>query len=257
MARQNRAPFDHEKAVDFGALRAVLDHGLNGVHRVWNHYRPLMIDEYCDRLASIATLAQLPTVRLFVPASGAPMALDLGRELVEVSDESAAVAVDEAKRQGVTAIPAAPGAGVMSARAIATTVMFADHVTVTGASHVLRLTPGPIDTAVIARVRRELQTLKWTWVTDQLLGSVSAAAHWGRVETLRPPDITAAVGPGVSVRWYASELLDQATCPPCGGIDGRNYASLDAALVDYPAGGYRDCAGLTRCRGTLVAVYDR
>jgi hypothetical protein len=257
MGRSNRAPYDHEAAVDFGAIRTVLDHGFGAVHGLWTTYRLPLIDEYCDRLAAVTALGQLPTVRIIVPAEGSQMALDLGRVLTRVAEESAKVAVAEAARQGVTAIPAAPASGAMSARAIATTVMIADHMTVTGASHTLRLTPGPIDADVVARVKHELRALTWAWVSDQLLGAVAAAAHWGRVETLRPPDVSAATPAGTGVRWYASELLDPATCNPCSKIDGREFRSLDEALRDYPAGGYRDCRGMTRCRGTLVAVYDR
>jgi hypothetical protein len=55
---------------------------------------------------------------------------------------------------------------------------------------------------------------------------------------------------------YASELLDKATCGPCEQIDGKHYPSLAAAKVDYPAGGFKDCAGGDRCRGTLVTVWD-
>lgn len=56
---------------------------------------------------------------------------------------------------------------------------------------------------------------------------------------------------------YASELLDRNTCGPCGEIDGRTYVNLEAALVDYPgAGGYVECEGGARCRGTLVLVWD-
>lgn len=55
---------------------------------------------------------------------------------------------------------------------------------------------------------------------------------------------------------YASELLDRNTCRPCSRIDGTDYPSLAAARADYPLGGYRACEGGSRCRGTLVFVYD-
>jgi hypothetical protein len=69
----------------------------------------------------------------------------------------------------------------------------------------------------------------------------------------------AAVGRGgpVPSRVYASELLDGRQCGPCEAVDGREYASLEEALVDYPAaGGYVHCEGGPRCRGTLVFVWD-
>jgi hypothetical protein len=54
---------------------------------------------------------------------------------------------------------------------------------------------------------------------------------------------------------YASELLDSNTCESCVEIDGTEYPDLDAAEADYPTGGYMDCYGGPRCRGTLVGVY--
>lgn len=55
---------------------------------------------------------------------------------------------------------------------------------------------------------------------------------------------------------YASEILDQNTCGPCSLVDGKQYADLDTARVDYPNGIYVHCEGGSRCRGTLVVVWS-
>lgn len=57
-------------------------------------------------------------------------------------------------------------------------------------------------------------------------------------------------------RYYASELLDKATCQPCHAIDGTQYDTIEDARVDYPAGGFKDCLGGSRCRGTVVGVWS-
>lgn len=57
-------------------------------------------------------------------------------------------------------------------------------------------------------------------------------------------------------QYYASELLDANTCDLCETIDGTEYMSLADAELDYPGGGFIDCAGGGNCRGTLVAVYS-
>ena len=44
-------------------------------------------------------------------------------------------------------------------------------------------------------------------------------------------------------------------CHACAAVDGREYPDLQAAREDYPLGGYRDCDGQARCRGTLVFEY--
>lgn len=55
---------------------------------------------------------------------------------------------------------------------------------------------------------------------------------------------------------YASEILDGNTCDPCGAVDGARYLSIDDAHVDYrEGGGFRQCDGGLRCRGTLVFVH--
>jgi hypothetical protein len=59
----------------------------------------------------------------------------------------------------------------------------------------------------------------------------------------------------VAKGYYASELLDKATCDPCSIIDGTQYDTLAQAKADYPNGGYKDCLGGDRCRGTIVAVW--
>lgn len=61
---------------------------------------------------------------------------------------------------------------------------------------------------------------------------------------------------GTAAAIYASELLDRNTCGPCSLVDGHRYVDEAAALVDYPAGIFRQCAGGLRCRGTLVYVWD-
>jgi len=67
-----------------------------------------------------------------------------------------------------------------------------------------------------------------------------------------PPPLSEQVG-----YLYATELLDDRTCDPCGAIDGTQYASLDDASNDYPGlgGGYVWCDGRENCRGSLVVVY--
>lgn len=56
---------------------------------------------------------------------------------------------------------------------------------------------------------------------------------------------------------YGSELLDTNTCGPCAEVDGKRWETIEAASQEYPqGGGYRDCDGGRRCRGTLVYVWD-
>lgn len=78
-------------------------------------------------------------------------------------------------------------------------------------------------------------------------GATSRATNSGRVAAMEAGPTSAVV---------ASELLDDATCPPCEEIDGTEYATVEEALDDYPGGGYVGCEGMDACRGTLVATFD-
>jgi hypothetical protein len=61
----------------------------------------------------------------------------------------------------------------------------------------------------------------------------------------------------------ATEVLDLHTCEPCIAIDGTVFGYSDdpiavaAALAAYPVGGYINCLGKERCRGTLIARYEK
>jgi hypothetical protein len=59
---------------------------------------------------------------------------------------------------------------------------------------------------------------------------------------------------GADLDLYASELLDRNTCPACLYIDGQTLTVAQAKAL-YAGGGYLECDGGPRCRGTVVAVY--
>lgn len=84
-------------------------------------------------------------------------------------------------------------------------------------------------------------------VADQLGGLLSAAQHAGRLSVLEhaPP----------GTRFRANEVNDRNRCPACADVAGTEYPTLRAALADYPAAGFRSCAGRGRCRGHIAPVW--
>lgn len=81
-------------------------------------------------------------------------------------------------------------------------------------------------------------------------GSLTGLANGARVHTL-------ASGPVGSI--YADETLDGNTCEPCRAIHGRFICTTDD-LGPYDRlygamGGYKDCLGGVRCRGTVTGVW--
>lgn len=55
---------------------------------------------------------------------------------------------------------------------------------------------------------------------------------------------------------FGTEIMDGNTCAACKAVDGKQYSTLEEALAAYPNGGYGECLGGLRCRGTLVFMYD-
>lgn len=100
---------------------------------------------------------------------------------------------------------------------------------------------------VTAGVQDHLEGLTEAGPRDAVGGAITQAQNEGRRTVLS----VAPVG-----RYFSSEVLDKSSCAPCRRVDGTEYATLAESAVAYPSGGYRDCLGDTRCRGTIVTVWS-
>lgn len=110
------------------------------------------------------------------------------------------------------------------------------------AASVSSLEPG----AAATIVRDHLNSLTDAALNEQLGGATQQAYNSGRRSYM------AASGPK---EIFASEILDGNACANCNGVDGTEWKTLAEAEVAYPLGGFVECEGGLRCRGTLVAVY--
>lgn len=104
--------------------------------------------------------------------------------------------------------------------------------------------------AVVGDVSAFLDTLSTTSLRDQLGGALTAAQNAGRVAVLQAAPASAG-----TAKYVASEILDVNTCAKCQDEDEHQFASLAEAEQAYPSGGYLECQGDLRCRGTVVAVW--
>jgi hypothetical protein len=112
------------------------------------------------------------------------------------------------------------------------------------------VTSGRSGKQVADLVDRDLKDLSIRTPRDYIGSAMSSAQNAGRYAVLN-------VAPeGI---YLASEILDKRTCGPCQKIDGTEFSSLAEAAEAYPAGaaGYSSCAGGGRCRGTMIAVWNR
>jgi hypothetical protein len=84
---------------------------------------------------------------------------------------------------------------------------------------------------------------------EQLGAALTAAQNHGRTSVLRAaPQARHAV-------YVSTEVLDKNTCGPCRNEDGTEFPDIAAAEAAYPMGGFKDCKGFARCRGTVMAVW--
>lgn len=98
-------------------------------------------------------------------------------------------------------------------------------------------------------VDEHLAGLSGAAVEEQVGAAMSAAQNEGRMAVL-------AVAPPAT--YTATEILDSKnTCKPCRNVDGTRYDTLEEARAAYPSGGYINCLGGPRCRGTLVTVWPQ
>lgn len=243
-----REPTDVEVAskADFAAIDKEWDTQTSSLVTRWQEIRAVQIAELQQLIAdSGGDLAALAT--LSATPDGAGM---IAAALKTMAGLGAAQAVAEAIRQGH------PGAATPSidhlhpeleARAGALEQILSQSISQAASTKAVQLSGGAIDPAdVSTQVGDYLTGLSDAYLKDQLGGALSAAMNAGRL---------AAMDANQATSFYASELLDTNTCQPCEDVDGTEYVSAEDAASDYPAGGYRDCQGGPRCRGTVVAIY--
>lgn len=96
-------------------------------------------------------------------------------------------------------------------------------------------------------ITKEVESIPLDGSVDMAKQAVHNAHGKGRYEAaaeLNPTEI------------FGTEIMDGNTCAACKAVDGKQYATLEEALAAYPNGGYSECLGGLRCRGTLVFMYD-
>ena len=179
----------------------------------------------------------------------------LRRALGEMAESAAVQMAVEAGEQGVKVRPPKVDEGLRNAFgselieiAAATAALLAADTAGSAGREALRLlVPGVRGSEVAEKVGGFLRGLKNWFRRDQLGGALHRAQNTGRMATL-------AAAP--KARYFATERNDSNRCQPCTDIDGTEFEDLDAVRAVYGAGGYQDCEGGIRCRGTVTAVWE-
>lgn len=250
-----RAPFDHEiKAeVDFDVIEAEYEDSVAAMIKAYGPIRESQIDEVVAGIIAALDIDDVDEAMIALASVGATPAgqAELMGIVGPLVESSSAAAVAEGLAQGldVSAVDVAAALEKVEARVDGLVRVMAAEFSAAATRQALNRTGGSLSAAEIgAQVKEHLEGLTDAYLKDQFGGVAQTAINSGRVETfIKNANFT---------RLYASELLDRNTCTVCANKDGEEYDSADAALADYPSGGYVSCQGGIRCRGTLVGVGD-
>lgn len=178
----------------------------------------------------------------------------LATSMTGMASTAAKQAAAEASTQGVTA-PAQPASNdTLTKLAETAAALQGAQLALSAGAEAARIAGGGSTSGedVATKVGTFLEGLTDSALTNRLPGALSAAQNESRIATF--------LG-GPSADLFASEVNDANTCGPCVDIDGQYIGNTaDADISDaidllYPAGGYIDCQGRERCRGSIVASY--
>lgn len=243
-----RQPADYEvrAQVDFASMDVQWQTALDKLFRDWqNEVTAAQIEHLTSAISKSDNLETLASLE--APALGSAI---LSAAMREMYDEGVRQAITEAKAQGheIAEPKAEDYTANFDARAKAVDEVNARTLGNMAGARAMRLSGGTLDREEVADGTREYLTgLRFAMLRDRLGGALTAAMNTGR---------RAVMAEGPVAQYYSSELLDNNTCVPCTGVDGTQYNSLADSERDYPGGGYVDCLGGDRCRGTVVAVYQ-
>lgn len=242
-----RTPTDIEAAskADFGGIQADWANALDALETDWATLAADQRKQIEDAIAAAAEaddIAALADLRV----DNAEAASVTAKWMETLAEDSAARAADELAEQGATTGSADVDSSRLSAVAQVTSGLLASGLVALATRTALQVWAPGAGSAVTTAVRSALDGLTGAALRDSLGAALSAAQNEGRVAAFEASDSV--------LTYYASEILDNATCSACGEVDGHEYTTLDEARSAYANGGYSECEGGLRCRGILVAV---
>lgn len=233
-----------QKAAD--QMGADWEDQLNRLLTAWDEIAALQKAELVEQVrASVATGDVTSLTNLIVSTDAAASLAQAHAMAMAII--GAQQVVDEAAAQGVVVEPVEPPEDEIAAIALAVVLLLAAALCTSVAQETVRVWGPESEADEVARqVEEYLDSLTDRALRDQLGGLLHNAQNKARFATmLTAPDAI----------WYATERNDKNACGPCKDIDDHQFDSLTSAFLAYPNGGYIDCRGGIRCRGSVVPVW--
>jgi hypothetical protein len=275
--RPRRKLSDVERAAGFdpGSVRHDFEQALNSLLTAWPDLYRAQRNQLVEQVAK--AVEDDDTTRLAaLTVDTADAAAALGDALENMATTAASRMIREADSQGVKidAADAPLPTDRLQAIAKARTTMHGSYLAAQAGQRALQLAPvkgaqpgagnqGPLPkivkpakphklgTEVADYVREWLDALSQKSLSDQLGAALMAAQNAGRIGIM-----AAAPESAGTAEYVATEFNDDNTCEPCTSIDGTIFTDLAEADATYANGGYVDCDGGLRCRGTVVASWS-
>lgn len=239
-------------SVDLSKLQRDFERQLDALLAQWFTVTAKQRDQILDQVRAAVTADDVNALARLNISTGEQADI-LTRAMTEMALTAAQHVTDEAAKQGVRMDPVATDTDKFTVTAAALAALLGGALTNSAGREALRLWSRTTSGDDVARaVREHLDELSTSFVEAHLGGALHSALNAGRLETMLS-------GPSAAI--YASEVMDKNTCPPCARVDGKWIGNSDdpdiVAKVEavYPNGGYVDCEGGVRCRGTIVTVY--
>lgn len=228
------------------------------VDQILSDLEPVFADQREQIVAQVSAAAQTDDLDALeqVTVSEDDVYQVLFPYLVEAAQAAGEAQEAEAEAQGVTvpgwyltaSLTAAVGRDLLDSVARVTARLMSTSLVQSAVRRALTLFGrGQTPELVTEDVETHLSELTDAGPRESVGGAVTQAQNEGRrtVLSVAPPG-----------RYFASEVLDRSSCQPCREVDGTEYRTLTLASVAYPSGGYRNCLGGSRCRGTIVTVWS-
>ncbi|MGW3428889.1 phage portal protein [Streptomyces melanosporofaciens] len=242
---------DAEDDDELDAVRTALDEALQRLLEEWAPIAEAQRDELVEQVRQAVEDDDTEALSALT-VSTEDAAATLIAALVAMYGTAAGQAVEEAAALDVTVEQPPPPEDDLGPVGTAIVVLLGAWLAAAAGREALRLlVPGVGAEAVAAGVRSLLEGLPDRPLLDALGGALHRAANMARLTVL-----SAAQALSSSLQLAASEKHDQNACEPCKGLDGTVFEGASEAWAAYGTGGYRDCKGGDRCRGTVVLRRD-
>lgn len=243
-----RQLYDQEVAskINLAQMDAMWQNAVTTLFGTWKTtVTKAQIEQLSEAVRNTADLGKLSTIE--VTPQGKDLLIDA---MSAMFNAGASMAMQELEDQGQTKFEL-PNAEThldkFTARASAVDNVAARTLGNMGSAKAVSASGGTLTRAQVGdHVQGYLEGLTHSMLKDRLAGSMTQAMNAGR---------RAVMSEGPPAEYYASEILDNNTCEQCTSVDGTQYNNVGESESDYPGGGYVNCEGGERCRGTIVAVY--